>query len=154
MKFRGRRKEMGRIENFFAVGRIESTFCGGNRISCLERLVIPESSGSIFGFPDRIRRIRRPRRGKTVTNDERFELGHGSVMALLNNGTFTGDVWFPISACYLGKGGTPGYLSELTATKLGYIIFLHGPIMWSDADVRDTLRKELDSGKTAFAGGF
>ena len=77
------------------------------------------------------------------------------VMALLNNGTFTGDVWFPISACYLGKGGThPGYLSELTATKLGYIIFLHGPIMWSDADVRDTLRKELDSGKTAFAGDF
>jgi len=77
------------------------------------------------------------------------------AMALLNNGTFTGDVWFPISACYLGKGGThPGYLSELTATKLGYTIFLRGPIMWSDAEVRNTLRKELDSGKTAFSGDF
>jgi len=77
------------------------------------------------------------------------------AMALLNNGTFTGDVWFPVSACYLGKGGThPGYLSELAATKLGYTIFIRGPIMWSDAEVRNTLRKELDSGKTAFAGDF
>ena len=29
------------------------------------------------------------------------------VMALLNNGTFTGDVWFPISACYLERRYTP-----------------------------------------------
>ena len=46
------------------------------------------------------------------------------------------------------------YLSELTATKLGYIIFLHGPIMWSDVNARDTLRKELDSGKTRLRGDF
>jgi len=45
-------------------------------------------------------------------------------------------------------------LSELTATKLGYTVFLRGPIMWSDAEVRNTLRKELDSGKTAFSGDF
>ena len=77
------------------------------------------------------------------------------IVALLNNGTFTGDVWFPVSACYLAKGGThPGYLQELTATKLGYLIFLRGPLMWADLDVRNALRKELDAGKTAFAGDF
>jgi len=74
------------------------------------------------------------------------------VLNVLHNGSWTGEVYFPVSGCVLAESST-GYLRELLSTKLGWAVILRGAVLFT-ADLRAVLLRELDTSRTFLASDF
>ena len=70
------------------------------------------------------------------------------LIALVRNGTWEGDVLFPVAACALPSTASeaPGYLRELADARLGFSIVARGPVLFTEA-TRVAMLSELDASR-------
>mmetsp|Transcript_4338 Transcript_4338/g.10535 ORF Transcript_4338/g.10535 Transcript_4338/m.10535 type:complete len:590 (-) Transcript_4338:322-2091(-) len=74
------------------------------------------------------------------------------LIDLLKNGSWTGEVYFPIQGCMMTET-TKGYVRELLSTKLGFAVIMRGPVLFNQ-ELRTALLSELDTSRTFMGYDF
>lgn len=87
----------------------------------------------------------------TLTKGYSWDTGRDLVEAL-KNGSWTGEVYFPISGCVMTESNK-GYVRELLNTKLGWAVILRGAVLFNK-ELRAALLEELDTSRTFMGFDF
>ena len=87
----------------------------------------------------------------TLTKGYNWDTGRDLVESL-RNGSWTGEVYFPISGCVMTESNK-GYIRELLSTKLGWAVILRGAVLFNK-ELRATLLEELDTSRTFMGVDF
>lgn len=87
----------------------------------------------------------------TLTKGYSWDTGRDLVEAL-KNGSWTGEVYFPISGCVMTES-KKGYVRELLNTKLGWAVILRGAVLFNK-ELRASLLEELDTSRTFMGFDF
>ena len=87
----------------------------------------------------------------TLTKGYSWDTGRDLVDAL-RNGSWTGEVYFPICGCVMTESNK-GYIRELLSTKLGWAVILRGAVLFNK-ELRAALLEELDTSRTFMGVDF
>lgn len=87
----------------------------------------------------------------TLTKGYSWDTGR-DLIDVLRNGSWTGEVYFPISACMLTESHK-GYIRELLSTKLGFAVILRDAVLFNKVQ-RSSLLEELDTSRTFMGHDF
>ena len=99
--------------------------------------------------PRDARRTTRRTAARRVSHHRSYGWDTGAdLIALVRNGTWEGDVLFPVAACALPSTASeaPGYLRELADARLGFSIVARGPVLFTEA-TRVAMLSELDASR-------